>query len=110
MIKNRGLAKKWTGMMITEHVHQLKAWQDNQEFEYPKEKTDWELDDLQQAIVTAYRNSQVIELRIWKEKWLIVEGKITALKTSEKMMLVETAHSIKQIQFHEVDRVRVIES
>lgn len=105
MIINRGLSKKWSGMMITEHVQKLKEWQNSIGIEYPKEKTDWEWEDIQNAILSAYKNAQRVELRLWQGKWVSLQGIITTLKSQQKLMIVETDTSVKKVAFHEIDQI-----
>lgn len=108
MIIHRGLHKKWTGMMIPEHVQLLKQ-SDEQQLRYPKEKTDWELEDLQQAVLTAFNTKQRVELLIWKnDKWVTLQGAISALKSQQQLMLFETDTLVNSVAFQEIDRLTVI--
>ncbi|MCH7322418.1 YolD-like family protein [Solibacillus sp. MA9] len=109
MIKNRGLAKKWTGMMIPEHLHQIKEWQNSVGNEYPKEKTDWEWDELQQIVVKAYHQKQQVELNLWRDKWIVEKGIITALHSGHNELLLDTEFSVKRIKYGEIEKVREIE-
>ncbi|WP_274307014.1 YolD-like family protein [Solibacillus daqui] len=109
MIKSRGLAKKWTGMMIPEHLHQIKEWQDSLGNEYPKEKTDWEWEELQQTIVKAYQQKLQVELKLWRGKWIEDRGIITALHSGHNELLFDTEISVKRIKYIEIDNVREIE-
>lgn len=110
MIKHRGLVKKWTGMMIPEHIHRLKEWEEMIGHQYPKEKTDWELEEMQQTIMTAYNQKCHIEFQLWRnERWVTERGIITAIKPSQKQLIIDTEFSVKQIHYHEIQQVTVIE-
>ncbi|WP_420802119.1 YolD-like family protein [Solibacillus daqui] len=61
-------------MMIPEHLYQIKEWQNSIGNEYPKEKTDWEWDELQQTIVKAYHQKLLVELNLWRGKWICFIG------------------------------------
>ncbi|MBQ0137940.1 MAG: YolD-like family protein [Kurthia sp.] len=109
MIKHRGLIKKWTGLMMPEHIQRLKEWEETIEHEYPKEKTDWELEEMQQTIMAAYHKKCPLEFRLWRnDRWIIERGIITAIKPSHKQFIVDAELSVKHIHFHEIQQVTVI--
>lgn len=109
MINNRGLAKKWTGMMMPEHIHQLKEWESTLSNQYPKEKTDWELEDMQRTILSAYHKKHFIILKLWRGKWSNESGFITALNNNQGELLLDTEISIKRIKFTEIDAIQVVD-
>lgn len=108
MIKNRGLVKKWTGLMMVEHIERLQEWENSIGAQYPKEKADWEWEDIQQTIVTAFRKHIGVEVKLWRGKWMVEAGVITALNSNHKELLLDTEFSVKRIKFEEIDNVKVI--
>ncbi|MGE7989088.1 YolD-like family protein [Lysinibacillus fusiformis] len=109
MIRDRGLAKKWTGMLMPEHIHLLCEWEKTSKKQYPKEKMDWEWEDLQQDLLTIYHKKQTVELTLWRNKWVMVRGRITLLDHPHQRILLETDTTIKKIDFREIDNVMVLE-
>ncbi len=51
-MKDRG-AMKWTSMMLPEHLLLLKKWKQEVLTEPPRERAEWELEELQQTITRA---------------------------------------------------------
>lgn len=108
MIVNRGLAKKWTGLMMPEHIERLKEWEKSIGAQYPKEKAEWEWEDLQHTIMKAFHKHIGVEVKLWRGKWITETGIITALHSGHKELLLDTEFSIKRIKFEEIDNVRVM--
>ena len=95
--------------MMPEHIHLLSEWEKTSKKQYPKEKTDWEWEDLQQAILTIYHKKQRAELTLWRNKWIMERGRITLMDHKNKCIFLETDTVIKKINFREIDNATVLE-
>lgn len=97
MIKDRGTIK-WTAMMLPEHVKMLRDWEKEEDFLLPKEKTEWELEELQQTIQQATRTKKSLHLTLWSnQSWHHETGIITATDTAKRELLLETESTVKRV-------------
>lgn len=65
MNKDRGNIK-WTALMLLEHIQFLREWDKELVYTSPKEKIEWELEDLQQTIKQAYKQRLTVIFSIFK--------------------------------------------
>ncbi|UZM97934.1 YolD-like family protein [Lysinibacillus sp. MHQ-1] len=65
MIKDRGNIK-WASMMMPEHLDLLRECKEVYTTQ-PRELTEWELEELQQTIDTAYQQQQDVQLNVWSD-------------------------------------------
>ena len=98
MNKDRG-TMKWTSLMLPEHVQRLRTWE-NEGNDAPKDKADWELEDLHQTIGQAYHLKTPITLTLYKQgKWQTTTGIITTIDGNKQHLLLETDTTVKAIPF-----------
>ncbi|MEK4424606.1 YolD-like family protein [Solibacillus sp. FSL K6-1523] len=110
MNKDRGNLK-WTAMMLPEHIQRLYEWEKELAYTAPKEKTEWELEDLQQTIEQAYKQGLAITFSIFKQgTWSMEFGIITALEIAKKQLLVETETAVKKLDFATIQAVQVVDN
>lgn len=110
MNKDRGTIK-WTAMMLPEHVQRLQDWERDLAYTSPKEKTDWELDELQQTIERAYKQGLTVTFLIFKQgEWFLELGVITALHVAKRQLLVETEMAVKKLDFAMIQEAQVADS
>ncbi|WP_418302875.1 YolD-like family protein [Lysinibacillus fusiformis] len=94
-MKDRG-AMKWTSMMLPEHLLLLKKWKQEVLTEPPRERAEWELEELQQTITRALLQHNYMMLTIWEEANFVQYGGI--IKGINEMELVlETITTTKHI-------------
>ncbi|WP_134024017.1 YolD-like family protein [Lysinibacillus sp. YR326] len=53
MIKDRG-SMKWTAMMLSEHLVEIRKWKEEQFYDKKRELTEWELEEIEQTIQLAF--------------------------------------------------------
>lgn len=110
MNKDRGNLK-WTAMMLPEHIQLLREWEKELAYTAPKEKTEWELEELQQTIEQAYKQGLAITFSICKQGiWSVELGVITALEIAKRQLLVETETAVKKLDFAWIQTVQVVDS
>lgn len=108
MIKDRG-SKKWTAMMLTEHIVEIKKWNQEQYHVKKRELTEWEFEEIEQIIQQSYRTKALICITIWKQNKLHdIVGVITGADTINKELLIETETSIKRISFNEIQKANLV--
>ncbi|MEG0450638.1 MAG: YolD-like family protein [Lysinibacillus sp.] len=108
MLRDRGNIK-WTAMMLPEHVQLLRRWEQDEATELPKEKTEWELEELQQTIQQAVVTKRPVMLKLWlNEVWRSEIGVITATDSTRRQLLLETAVSIKRIELHTIHTAQFV--
>lgn len=109
MNKDRGTIK-WTAMMLPEHVQRLRVWERELDYIVPKEKEEWELEDLQQTIEQAYKQGLTVTFSIFKQGTFCVEqGVITALHLAKQQLLVETETTVKKLDFAMIQAAQVVD-
>ena len=109
MIKDRGTIK-WTAMMLPEHVKMLRDWEKEEDCILPKEKTEWELEELQQTIQQAARTKIPLYLTLWhNQSWHSEIGMITAIDTTKRELLFETEFTVKRIQLSTIYAAKLMD-
>lgn len=110
MNKDRG-TKKWTAMMLPEHIERLREWDKELAYIVPKEKTEWELEELQQTIVQAYKQRLMVKFSIFKQgDWSVEIGVITALEVTKKHLLIETETVVRKFDFAMIQAAELFDS
>ncbi|WKT75038.1 YolD-like family protein [Lysinibacillus fusiformis] len=95
MINDRG-NMKWTSMMLPEHLLLLKKWKQEVQTEPPRERAEWELEELQQTITRALTERNYIMLTVWEEANFVQYGGIIK-GMNEMELLLETITTTKHI-------------
>lgn len=109
MNKDRGTIK-WTAMMLPEHIQRLREWEKELIYLSPKEKTEWELEELQQTIYQAYKQKLTVTFSIFKQgTWSVEFGVITALHLAKKQLLIETETAVKKLDFATIQAAQVVD-
>ncbi|RUL48806.1 YolD-like family protein [Lysinibacillus antri] len=99
MNKDRGTIK-WTSLMLPEHIQRLRAWENKLHHMPPKEKADWELEELHKTIQQAYQLKMPITFTLYKQDtWQTITGIITAIDLNKQHLLLETDTIVKAISF-----------
>jgi len=108
MLKDRGNIK-WSGLMIPEHLVEIRKWKQEQFHEKKRELTDWEFEEIEQIIQQSYRTQDLVKLTLWNHNKLHdVVGVITGVDTIRKELLLETDTSINRISFNEIQKATLV--
>lgn len=102
MLQDRGM-KKWTAMMLPEHIKKLNEWDQEANQVPPPHLTEWELAHIQQQIRIAYDDKRPISLIIYQDdKRLVLTGFIQDLQQHQSILLLKTAQGIQTIPFNSI--------
>ncbi|WP_342472777.1 YolD-like family protein [Metasolibacillus sp. FSL H7-0170] len=97
MLRDRG-NKKWSAMMLSEHMEMLRNLDKEQMKEYPLERAEWELEHLQQTVQYALQTKAIICLILWRgSSFHEVIGVITAHQQEMQELVVTTSTQTKRI-------------
>ena len=110
MLKDRG-NMKWTAMMLPEHLVQIKEWKREQFYDKKRELTEWELEEIEQTIQSAFKMKKLIKLTLWNHNKFHDEiGKITGADLYKKELLLDADLSIKCIQFEQIQKASLVDT
>lgn len=105
--KCRG-AIKWRGLMIPEHVAEIQKWKKESHANVKKTLTDWELEDLQQTIDSAFTQKKIVTLTVWQNaKYVQFTGTITNMHFESQQLFLETITSVKRFSVHDIYSARI---
>lgn len=110
MLHDRG-NMKWTSLMLSEHLVQLKEWKKEQYYDKKRDLTDWEIEEIEQTIQRAFKLSKLVRLTLWDNCKLHDEiGKVTGTDAYKKQLLLETNLSIKRISFDLILKASLVDA
>ena len=105
MLRDRGNIK-WTAMMLTEHIEELRKWEAEGDKVKRPELTEWDMEEIQAEIDAALRRKCHAEIRTWKEGEIRVHaGIIEDIDTRAKRIRVDGGW----IDVGEIVGVRMVE-
>ena len=64
MIRDRGNSK-WTAMMLSEHVRELRKWMDQDNYIERPELNEWDLQSIQEELELAYKRQCETLIKTW---------------------------------------------
>lgn len=107
--RDRG-TKKWTAIMLPEHVKELRNWEeDDGKVERP-ELDEFELTLLAEEIERAHKSKSTIKLTYWKDGYLKDDyGEVIEINTKSKSIVVDDPFSTIRYKFDEIISVSLIE-
>ena len=91
MIKDRG-NKKWTAMMLTEHVRDMREWYESDNDVPEPEYDEYSLNALADDLNMAYQTKCHVRISYWKNKRAeIHQGQIVELLANEQMIKIRSS-------------------
>ncbi|MEB2278755.1 YolD-like family protein [Lysinibacillus xylanilyticus] len=88
----------------------LRDWKKEEGCFLPKEKTGWELEELQQTIQQAARTKNALHLTLWQNtSWHNETEIITAIDTAKRELLFETKTTIKRIPLSSIYAAKLMD-
>ncbi|KAA0964931.1 YolD-like family protein [Sporosarcina sp. ANT_H38] len=72
-IRDRG-TKKWTAMMLSEHVRELRIWKDKDNYEERPLLDDFDLQAIQYEIEVAYKRKCLTFVKSWENGKIILHS------------------------------------
>lgn len=104
-VRDRG-TKKWTALMLPEHVKELREWMKEDEIVERPELNEWELEAIQMEIEIAFRNDREVKVTAWreghKEPYI---GKISELNVNHRYLSIDSPFGIDRISVEDIIRV-----
>ncbi|HJF32439.1 MAG TPA: YolD-like family protein [Sporosarcina psychrophila] len=102
MIRDRGNIK-WAGMMLTEHIRELRYWMDEDHYEERPELDDFALQSIQEEIEVAYKSKNQILIKTWKDgKFMTRGGAIKTIDLQSKSIVLDNPFGLKRIPVAEI--------
>ncbi|GAA0480664.1 YolD-like family protein [Salinibacillus aidingensis] len=97
MLKDRG-NKKWTSLMLPEHVEELKKlWEDYEKEPMPV-LDEQELEEMNQICVTACKQKQKVQVTVYQDgNRKTREGRITKLNEQHQTIQFETVQGTEKL-------------
>lgn len=106
MIRDRG-AKKWTAMMLPEHLVQLREWQAEDELIPEPGLTEFDMESMQVELELAFKRQCDAIITTWRKgKKFTYIGKITSLDPILNIISVEGAFGDDNIPVVDIVRVQ----
>lgn len=100
--------KKWSAMMLPEHLVKIREWKKESHASTRKTLTDWELDDLQQTIDSAFTQQKIVTITVWQNtKYVQFTGTITTMHFETQQLILETITSVKRIPVQDIYSARI---
>lgn len=107
MIKDRG-NKKWTAMMLTEHVTDLRDWYESDSDIPEPEYDEFSLNSLADDLNIAFQSESNVRIAYWSNKRTEdYEGQIIDLLPNEKSIKVKTNDYIYKLHLRYIVKLDV---
>lgn len=107
MIRDRG-AKKWTAMMLPEHLIQLRDWMGEDDYEEKPLIDEWILQEFQQQLAIAYQSQCEIRVKTW-EKGILADTIDILTRLDEQAQLIHVTDGLN-VQKILLDKIIGIET
>ncbi|MFF2752801.1 YolD-like family protein [Psychrobacillus sp. NPDC058041] len=109
MIKDRG-TKKWTAMMLPEHVSLIRKYNEEQKKNPRPQLDEWDRDIIQENIQIAMSRNVEVEIKTWKNGAFICSvGKITWIDLKRRVIEMEDVFHSFCLRFDDIVDVSVLE-
>lgn len=102
-LRDRG-RKKWTSIMLTEHLQLLREWQKEDTLTKRPELSDWDLEGIHESLMSAKQRQCQTFIKTWKAGTTSTfHGTIEHLDIQKKLVLLEDPFSkIERIPADEI--------
>ena len=108
-LHDRG-TKKWTVMMLPEHVREIRIWQDKENFEERPQLDDFDLQAIQHEIEVAKKRECVVHVKLWdKEKTVFHMGVIREINVELMWITVASPFGKDRMPVSDIVSVQIAE-
>lgn len=108
-LRDRG-TKKWTAMMLPEHVKLLRDWYDEDNYTEKPELDEFELTLIAEVIEIAFKSKSTIKLTYWRDGQLIDDyGVPVEINTTSKSIVFNDPFGTSRYQFDEIVAASLVE-
>ncbi|AVK85250.1 YolD-like family protein [Lysinibacillus sp. B2A1] len=110
MIRDRG-NMKWTAMMLSEHLVEIKKWKQEQFYDKKRDLTEWEIEEIELTIQRSLKLRKLVTLTLWDNNKLHDKtGLVTGMDPIKKEMLLDTDLAIKHIAFNDIQAAKLVDA
>lgn len=108
-IRDRG-TKKWTAMMLAEHLVELDKWMDKDHYDERPELSEWDLQSIQEEIEVSYKRKCQTLIKTWKDgKVMTCDGIIEVLDLKSECIMLDNPFGLERIPMSEIIGVQCAE-
>lgn len=108
MIRDRGKIK-WQGMMLPEHVVELRKWMGQDHYTERPELNEWDLQLIQEELELAYKKKCETLVKTWVNGLIIQhQGIVEDIDLQSNVVILDKPFGVKRIQVSEVFSVQVV--
>jgi len=109
MIRDRGNSK-WTAMMLSEHVRELRKWMDQDNYTERPELNEWDLQSIQEELELAYKRQCETLIKTWDSGRIIQHHGIVEDVDLERLCIVlENSSGTEIIRVAAITNVQSVE-
>lgn len=107
--RDRG-TKKWTAMMLPEHIVALRNWMDKDHYEERPELSEWDLQSIQEGIEVAYKRKCQTLIKTWKDGKIMTRGGILEeIDLRTMIVILDNPFGIERISVLDIIGVQIAE-
>ena len=107
--RDRG-TKKWTAMMLPEHIVALRNWMDKDHYEERPELSDWELQSIQEEIEVAYKRKCQTLIKTWKDGKIMTRGAIVeVIDVRSRCIVLDNPFGLERIPYSDIVSAQCME-
>jgi len=108
MIRDRG-SKKWTAMMLPEHLTKLREWVGEDDYEVKPEIDEWTLQEFQQQLDIAYQSQCEMRIKTWENGLFAdVTGILTRLDEQAQLICIVDEGKVQKILLNTIVGIETI--
>ena len=109
MIRDRGNIK-WTAMMLSEHVRELRKWVDQDNFTERPELNEWDLQSVQEELELAYKRQCETLIKTWNSGRITQHhGIVEDVDLKRMCIILEKTFGTEIIQMADIINVQGME-
>ncbi len=109
MIRDRG-TKKWTAMMLSEHVRELRLWKDKDHYIERPELDGFDLQAIQHEIEVAQKRKCQVHVKSWdKEKIAFYMGVIKEINVESMWITIDSPFGKDRMPVEDLIGVECVE-
>ncbi|WP_082295021.1 YolD-like family protein [Sporosarcina ureilytica] len=107
-IRDRG-TKKWTALMLPEHVKLLKEWLAEDDYVEKPVFEEWELELLQDEIQLAKASESIVKIQTWKGGVVTsYQGKIKGINVESRQIILQDPFGIERLKVEDIIKIQSI--
>lgn len=106
--RDRG-TKKWTAMMLPEHVELLRDWMDEDHWVEKPEFDEWEFELIQEELERGVKSKNIVRIETWNEGLVnAFQGMIIKQDFTSRSIYLQDPFNVECIKVDDIIRVEQI--